>query len=38
VPDEVKQLQPWAADGISLSGLDAANTNCLAWLKSEYLR
>jgi iron(III) transport system substrate-binding protein len=38
VPDDVKQLQHWAAEGISLGGLDAASTNCLAWLKSEYLQ
>lgn len=36
VPDDVKQLKQWAADGISLGGLDDASTNCLAWLKSEY--
>ena len=36
LPDDVKQLQPWAADGISLDNLDAANIQCLAWLKSEY--
>jgi iron(III) transport system substrate-binding protein len=38
LPDDVKQLQRWAADGISLSNLDTANTECLAWLKSEYLQ
>jgi len=36
LPEDVKQLQRWAADGVSLGGLDVANTECLAWLKSEY--
>jgi iron(III) transport system substrate-binding protein len=35
LPDEVKQLQLWAADGVSLANLGAANAECLAWLKSE---
>lgn len=38
LPQDVKRLQRWAADGISLGDLDAANTECLAWLKSEYLQ
>jgi iron(III) transport system substrate-binding protein len=38
LPDDVKQLQPWAAEGVSLGGLDVANKECLAWLKSEYLQ
>ncbi len=38
LPNEVKQLQRWAADGVSLGDLDAANMECLAWLKSEYLQ
>ena len=38
LPDDVKQLQRWAADGVSLGDLDAASTECLAWLKSEYLQ
>lgn len=36
LPDDVKQLQRWAAEGVSLGGLDAANIECLAWLKSAY--
>jgi iron(III) transport system substrate-binding protein len=36
VPDDVKQLQRWAAEGVSLGDLDAANHECLTWLKSEY--
>ncbi|HEX9047801.1 MAG TPA: substrate-binding domain-containing protein [Verrucomicrobiae bacterium] len=38
LPDEVKQLQRWAADGEPLADLGAANTECLAWLKTRYLR
>ena len=38
LPEDVKQLQRWAADGISLSDLGSANGECLAWLKSEYLQ
>jgi iron(III) transport system substrate-binding protein len=37
LPAEVKQLKLWAADGVSLGGIDAANIACLAWLKSEYM-
>ncbi len=36
LPDDVKQLQRWSADGVSLGDLDVANAECLAWLKSEY--
>jgi iron(III) transport system substrate-binding protein len=38
VPEDVKQLQRWAADGVSLGDLGSANAECLAWLKSEYLQ
>jgi len=38
LPDDVKQLQHWAADGVSLSDLGGANAECLAWLKLEYLQ
>lgn len=38
LPDDVKQLQRWAADGVSLAGLGAANAGCLAWQKSKYLQ
>jgi iron(III) transport system substrate-binding protein len=37
VPAEVRELQPWAADGLSLTDLRAARDECLAWLKSEYV-
>lgn len=37
LPEEVKILQQWAADGASLDGLETASIECLAWLKSEYL-
>ena len=38
LPDDVQQLQRWAADGVSLADLGGANAECLAWLKSEYLQ
>jgi iron(III) transport system substrate-binding protein len=38
LPLEVKQLQRWAADGMSLNELGGASGACLAWLKSEYLQ
>ena len=38
LPEDVKQLLPWAADGTSLGGLGAASTECLGWLKSDYLQ
>jgi iron(III) transport system substrate-binding protein len=37
LPPEVRQLKHWAADGVSLGGIDSASTACLAWLKSKYL-
>ena len=38
LPEDVKELQRWAADGVPLGGLGAANAECLAWLKSEFLQ
>jgi iron(III) transport system substrate-binding protein len=38
LPAEVRQLQCWAADGVSLQELGEARTACLGWLKSEYLQ
>ena len=38
VPDEVKELRRWAAKGCSLIGLGPAREECLAWLKSEYVK
>jgi len=32
----VKEMQRWAANGVSLGDLGAASTECLAWLKSDY--
>jgi iron(III) transport system substrate-binding protein len=37
LPAEVRELQGWAADGLSLTDLRAARDECLAWLKSEYV-
>ena len=38
LPDEVRRLRPWAAEGVALGDLAAARRDCLAWLKAEYLR
>ncbi len=38
LPDEVKGLRRWVAKGCSLIGLGPAREECLAWLKSEYVR
>lgn len=38
LPEDVKQLQRWAADGVPLGDLGGASAECLAWLKSEYLQ
>ena len=35
---EVRELVAWAQDSVDLSGLGPARAECLAWLKSEYLR
>jgi len=35
LPEDVKQLQRWAADGVPLGDLGVASAECLAWLKSE---
>ena len=38
VPAEVRELMEWAKDGVDLSKLGPARAECLAWLKSEYLK
>ena len=38
LPQEVKQLQAWAADSVDIKSMDEARQPCLEWLKSEYLR
>lgn len=38
LPEEVRELAVWAADGIALTTLRAARRECLAWLKTEELR
>ena len=38
VPAEVRELMRWAADGVPLADLREARAECLAWLRSEYLR
>ena len=38
LPAEVRELAEWASEGVDLSELGAARAECLAWLKSEYLR
>ena len=38
VPDDVKQIQAWAADSADIKAVAAARKPCLEWLTSEYLR
>ena len=38
LPDEVRRLKEWAADGIDLRPLLPSRRECLQWLKSEYLK
>ena len=38
VPAEVRELMEWAKDGVDLSKLGPVRAECLAWLKSEYLK
>ncbi|MCA9039475.1 MAG: extracellular solute-binding protein [Planctomycetaceae bacterium] len=37
LPEEVKQLQGWAAEGVPLGGLLEARNECLNWLEEEFL-
>ncbi len=38
LPAEVREWKAWAADGYPLSGMEQARRDCLAWLKTEYLK
>jgi iron(III) transport system substrate-binding protein len=38
LPVEMRELFAWAKEGVDLSALGPARTECLAWLKSEYLK
>lgn len=38
LPEEVRALAGWAAQGVPLKDVRAARAECLAWLKSEYLK
>ena len=38
LPDDVKKLVEWSRDGIDLRLLLSARRECLAWLKTEYLK
>ena len=38
LPAEVRELALWANDTVDLTQLGPARTECLAWLKSEYLK
>jgi iron(III) transport system substrate-binding protein len=38
LPDDVRPMKAWADDGIDLRPLLPARRECLAWLKSEYLK
>jgi len=35
---DVKQLRDWAQDGYDVNSIGSARAECLAWLKSEYLK
>jgi len=37
LPEEVRRLKEWAADGYPLGELGPARAACLAWLKAEYV-
>ena len=37
LPEEVRTLTRWAADGYPLGDIGAAQRECLAWLKKEIL-
>ena len=38
LPDDVKKLVEWSQEGIDLRSLLPARRECLAWLKTEYLK
>ncbi len=38
LPAEVRELALWAIDSVDLTRLGPARAECLAWLKSEYLK
>ena len=38
LPDEVRAMEAWVADGVPLAGLGPARAACLAWLKGLYVR
>ena len=38
LPDDVKKLVDWSQEGIDLRSLLPARRECLAWLKTEYLK
>ena len=36
LPEQVRRLRPWVAEGVVLTHLDEARKACMAWLKSIY--
>ena len=38
LPPEVRELQEWAKNSVPLNDIGPARAECLAWLKTEYLR
>ncbi len=38
LPDDVRPLKKWAADAVDLNSLGPSHSECLEWLKSEYLQ
>lgn len=38
LPAEVREMRVWIGEGVDLTKLGAARAECLAWLKSEYVK
>ena len=38
LPAEVREMRAWVREGVDLTTLGAARAECLAWLKSEYVK
>ena len=36
LPEQVRQLRPFVAEGVDLNGVAAAHRECLEWLQAEY--
>jgi hypothetical protein len=36
LPEDLRELTAWAADGVDLSTLGSARQDCLAWLTARF--